>query len=210
MVRVLIVDDHPIVHDGVAAVLRSEADIRVVGSAEDAMTAVKQIHADRPDVVLLDLHLPGEEGVSGVTRIVNAHPDVRVIVFTAYDADEYVFGAIRAGARGYVLKGSPAQELVRAIRQVHAGQSYVSPAIGAKLARQVSGPQRSGGLLTPRELAVLRLVAVGQSNRQIAASLGITERTVKFHVTAIFNKLGADNRAQAVAVAGRRGLLPLD
>lgn len=210
MIRVLIVDDHPIVHDGVSAVLRGEADIRVIGSAESAVAAVQQMNANRPDVVLLDLRLPGEEGVSGVSRIVDAHPDVRVIVFTAYDVDEYVFGAIRAGAKGYVLKGSPAQELVRAIRQVHAGQSFVSPAIGAKLASQVTGPLRSGGLLTPRELAVLRLVAVGQSNRQIASSFGISERTVKFHVTAIFNKLGADNRAQAVALAGRRGLLPID
>ena len=131
-------------------------------------------------------------------------------MFTAHDADEYVFAAIKAGAKGYVLKGSPGQELVRAIRQVHAGDSYLSPSIGATLARQVAHPQRGGGLLTPRELAVLRLVAAGQSNNQIAGSLGITERTVKFHVTAVFNKLGADNRAQAVALAGRRGLLPID
>ena len=210
MIRVLIVDDHPIVHDGVSAVLRGETDIRVIGSAENATAAVQQMRVNRPDVVLLDLRLPGEEGVSGVSRIVDADPDVRVIVFTAYDVDEYVFGAIRAGARGYVLKGSPAHELVRAIRQVHAGDSYVSPAIGAKLARQATDRPSRGGLLTPRELTVLRLVAVGQSNRQIAASLGISERTVKFHVTAIFNKLGADNRAQAVALAGRRGLLPID
>jgi DNA-binding NarL/FixJ family response regulator len=130
-------------------------------------------------------------------------------MFTAYDADEYVFAAIKAGAKGYVLKGSPAQELVRAIRQVHGGDSYLSPAIGASLARQVAHPTRGGGLLTARELAVLRLVAAGLSNHQIAESLRITERTVKFHVTSIFNKLGADNRAQAVALAGRRGLLPL-
>src|SRR5262245_33895770 len=131
-------------------------------------------------------------------------------MFTAYDADEYVFAAIKAGAKGYVLKGSPGQEIVRAIRQVHAGDSYLSPAIGATLARQVANPRKSGGLLSPRELAVLRLVAAGQSNHQIAESLAITERTVKFHVTAIFNKLGAENRAQAVALAGRRGLLPTD
>jgi DNA-binding NarL/FixJ family response regulator len=210
MIRVLIVDDHPIVHDGVVSVLRGEADIRVIGAAENIAAAVDQIRTGTPDVVLLDLRLPGEDGISGVSRIVQAHPGVRVIVFTAYDVDEYVFGAIRAGAQGYVLKGSPAHELVRAIRQVHAGDSYVSPAIGAKLARQATGTLRGGGLLTPRELAVLRLVAVGQSNRQIASSLGISERTVKFHVTAIFNKLGADNRAQAVALAGRRGLLPID
>jgi DNA-binding NarL/FixJ family response regulator len=210
MIRVLIIDDHPIVHDGVSAVLRAESDIRVIGSAETMTRAVEQIGADKPDVVLLDLRLPGEEGLTGVRRVVSTFPAVRVIVFTAYDVDEYVFGAIQAGAKGYVLKGSPAPELVRAIRHVHAGGTYLSPTIGAKLASHAVRPRRDTGLLTPRELAVLRLVAAGQSNRQAAESLGITERTVKFHMTAIFNKLGADNRAQAVALAGRRGLLPLD
>jgi len=231
MIRVLIIDDHPIVHDGVSAVLRSEADIRVIGSAETMTQALQQIGAsgaagasgsgvtrgpggtgvvEKPDVVLLDLRLPGEEGLTGVKRLVASFPDVRVIVFTAYDVDEYVFGAIQAGAKGYVLKGSPAHDLVRAIRHVHGGGTYLSPTIGAKLASHAVRPRRDTGLLTPRELAVLRLVAAGQSNRQVAESLGITERTVKFHMTAIFNKLGADNRAQAVALAGRRGLLPLD
>jgi DNA-binding NarL/FixJ family response regulator len=214
MIRVLLIDDHPIVHDGVSAVLRAEADIRVIGSADSVERALALITADgasNVDVVLLDLRLPGEEGVTGVRRLLAAFPDLRVIVFTAYDVDEYVFGAIQAGAKGYLLKGSPAPELVRAIRHVHGGGTYLSPTIGAKLANHaVRGPRRETSLLTPRELAVLRLVAAGQSNRQIADSLGITERTVKFHVTAIFNKLGADNRAQAVALAGRRGLLPID
>ena len=215
MIRVLLIDDHPIVHDGVSAVLRAEADVRVIGSLDTVDRAIAQIasagDAARPDVVLLDLRLPGEEGVSGVRRLLAASPDLRVIVFTAYDVDEYVFGAIQAGAKGYLLKGSPAPELVRAIRHVHGGGTYLSPTIGAKLANHaVRGPRRETSLLTPRELAVLRLVAAGQSNRQIADSLGITERTVKFHVTAIFNKLGADNRAQAVALAGRRGLLPIE
>jgi two-component system, NarL family, response regulator len=206
-IDVLITDDHPIVHDGVAAILRAEADIRVVGSAGTVEEALRLMRSRAPDVLLLDLQMPGEDGLEGVARILEAHPSVRIVMFTAFDADEYVFAAIKAGAKGYVVKGSPAQELVRAIRQVHAGQSYLSPAIGAALARQVAHPRRSGGLLSNRELAVLRLVAAGQSNQQIGESLGITERTVKFHVTAIFNKLGADNRAQAVAVAGRRGLL---
>jgi DNA-binding NarL/FixJ family response regulator len=210
MIRVFVVDDHPIVLDGIAAVLRAEPDIRMIGSAEDTAHAVQQIALNRPDLVMLDLRLPGEEGVSGVKRIKSAQPAVKIIVFTAYDVDEYVFAAIQAGAGGYVLKGSPAEELVRAIRQVYRGDSYLSPTIGAKLARRVGRAHRDSGLLTARELAVLRLVAAGQSNRQIAEALGITERTVKFHVTAIFNKLGADNRAQAVALAGRRGLLPIE
>jgi DNA-binding NarL/FixJ family response regulator len=208
-VRVLIVDDHPIVHDGVSAILRHEADIQVIGSAATADEAVKRIATLRPDVVLLDLRLHGVDSLEGFARVQAAHPAARIVIFTAYDADEYVFAAMKAGAKGYVLKGSPGQELVRAIRQVNAGDSYLSPSIGATLARQVANPKRRG-LLTARELAVLRLVAAGQSNAQIAESLGISERTVKFHVTAILNKLGADNRAQAVALAGRRGLLPVE
>ncbi|HEY7498829.1 MAG TPA: response regulator transcription factor [Vicinamibacterales bacterium] len=207
MIRLFIIDDHPIVHDGVAAILRSEPDIEIAGAASTIGGGITRIGSTTPDVVLLDVRLPDEDGLDGITTILAAHPRVRVIMFTAYDADEYVFAAIKAGAKGYVVKGSPGQELVRAIRQVHAGDSYLSPAIGAKLARQVASPRRGGGLLSPRELAVLRLVAAGQSNQQIAESLGITERTIKFHVTAIFNKLGADNRAQAVAVAAKRGLL---
>jgi DNA-binding NarL/FixJ family response regulator len=210
MISLLIVDDHPIVHDGVTALLRAEGDIRVAGSAATTAEALSKIGEPLPDVILLDLQLPGDDGLAGLGQLLAKYPSLRIIMFTAHDADEYVFAAIKAGAKGYVLKGSPGQELVRAIRQVHAGDSYLSPSIGATLARQVAHPQRGGGLLTPRELAVLRLVAAGQSNNQIAASLGITERTVKFHVTAVFNKLGADNRAQAVALAGRRGLLPID
>jgi len=209
MIRVLVVDDHPIVHDGVFAVLQPQADIRVVGSAETVDDALGRVRTDLPDVVLMDLRMPGEEGLSGLKRLIASAPAARVIVFTASDAEEFVFGAIQAGAKGYVLKGSPATELLRAIRLVHAGQSYLSPTIGAKFVRH-GGRARSVGLLTPRQLAILRLVAAGQSNQQIADSLGITERTVKFHVTAIFNKLGADNRAQAVALATRRGLLSID
>src|SRR5262249_38409131 len=168
--------------------------IRVIGSVESVDRAITQIRGEMPDVVLLDLRLPGEEGVTGVRRLIASFPDLRVIVFTAYDVDEYVFGAMQAGAKGYLLKGSPAPGLVRAIRHVYAGGTYLSPTIGAKLASHAVRPRRETSLLTPRELAVLRLVAAGQSNRQIADSLGITERTVKFHVTSIFNKLGADKR----------------
>jgi DNA-binding NarL/FixJ family response regulator len=226
MINVLLIDDHPIVHDGVTAVLRAEADIRVLAAFDTLDRAIASIRGPgvntsttsnsnsagaKPDVVLADLRLPGEEGIDSVRRLLAAFPELRIIVFTAYDVDEYVFAAMQAGARGYLLKGSPAAELVRAIRHVHGGGTYLSPTIGAKLATHaIRSPRRDPSLLTPRELAVLRLVAAGQSNRQIAESLGISERTVKVHVTAIFNKLGADNRAQAVALAGRRGLLPIE
>lgn len=210
MIRVLIVDDHPIVHDGIAAVLHHEADIRVIGSAETTARAVEQVRSLKPDVVLMDLRMPGEEGLSGLETLVTACPGHRIIVFTASDADEYVFGAMQAGARGYVLKGASGPELVRAIRHVHAGEAYLSPTLGARLVDRTARPAGRTAILTARQLAILRLVAAGQSNQQIAQSLGITERTVKFHLTAIFNRLGADNRAQAVALAGRRGLLSID
>jgi len=230
MIRVLIVDDHPVVHDGVAAVLNRTSDIRLVGAVETVEEAVAWLarakppsRAERasaslaeasggggPDVVLLDIRLRGADGLSAIGTLVAARPALRVIMFSAYDVDEYVFGAIRAGARGYLLKGAAGAELVAAIRKVHAGESYLSPSLSAKLVDQMQARSHGSRLLTPRELMVLRLMAAGQSNREIAGSLAITERTVKFHVTAILNKIGADNRTQAVALAGRRGILPTE
>lgn len=205
MIRVLIVDDHPIVREGVTTVLEHESGIAVVGTAgtiDEGLRLAAKLH---PDVVLLDLRLPDASRFDGVTSF--AHEGRGIVVFTAYDADDDVFRAIRGGARGYLLKGSPAAEIAQAIRQVHAGESYLSPRIAAKLVQGVAQPRGRTGLLSARERGVLRLVAAGLSNRQIAQTLSISERTVKFHVTAIFNKLGADNRAQAVALAAERGLL---
>jgi DNA-binding NarL/FixJ family response regulator len=208
-IRVLIVDDHPVVHDGVAAVLQRSPDIVLVEGAESVDEALARLDRAAPDVVLLDVRLPGADGLSAIGRLLARRPGLGVIVFSAYDLDDYVFGAIRAGARGYLLKGAAGTELAAAIRTVHAGDSYVSPSLSAKLVDQLKGRTRSR-LLTPRELAVLRLLAAGLPNRQIAESLRIAERTVKFHVTAILNKLGADNRTQAVAMAARRGILSID
>jgi two-component system NarL family response regulator len=209
VIRVLIVDDHPVVHDGVAAVLNRTADIRVVESVETLDEALAAMSRAKPDVVLLDVRLRGADGLAGIGRLRRATPALRVIMFSAYDVDEFVFGALRAGARGYLLKGAAGSELVTAIRTVHSGESYLSPSISAKLVDQMQSRSRGSRLLTARELMVLRLMAAGLSNREIARSLGITERTVKFHVTAILNKLGADNRTQAVAMASRRGILPV-
>ena len=205
--RVLVIDDHPVVREGLVTVLEDEADFEVVGSAGSAEEGLTLVERLRPDVVLLDLELPAMTGVEAIPRFVEASPGTRVLVFTAYDTDERVFGAIRSGARGYLLKGATAAEIARAIRAVHAGESYLEPRIAAKLLAEVSAPRRFAGLLTERERAVLRLVAAGLANKQIARSLSITERTVKFHVTSILRKLDADNRAQAVAVAVQRGLL---
>jgi DNA-binding NarL/FixJ family response regulator len=206
MIRVLIVDDHPIVREGVSTVLEREPDIEVVGMGGTIDEGLRLVASSRPDVVLLDLKLPGAEAGDSVATFVGHNPNI--IVFTAYDADDDVFRAIRDGARGYLLKGSAASDIVDAIRQVHTGNSYLSPRVAAKLVSDVAHPRARGGLLSPRERGVLRLVAAGLSNRQIAETLSLSERTIKFHVTAILNKLGADNRAQAVALAAERGLLP--
>jgi len=205
MIRVLIVDDHPIVREGVTAVLERERDIDVVGAADTIGEGLRLATKLRPDVILLDLKLPDADAIDGVKSF--ASKEIGVVVFTAHDTDDDVFRAIRGGARGYLLKGSAAAEIARAIRQVHAGESYLSPRIAAKLVKEVTLPRGRTGLLSARERGVLRLVAAGLSNRQIAEALSISERTVKFHVTAIFNKLGAENRAQAVALAAERGLL---
>ena len=205
MIKVLIVEDHPIVREGVAAVLQRERDIEVAGVAGTIEDGLRTAASAHPDVVLLDLKLPDADRNNGVARFVAAGR--RVIVFTAYETDEDVFGAIKDGARGYLLKGSPAADIATAIRQVHAGESYLSPRIAAKLVKDASAPRGRSSRLSARERGVLRLVAAGLSNRQIAGTLSISERTVKFHVTALFNKLGADNRAQAVALAAERGLL---
>jgi DNA-binding NarL/FixJ family response regulator len=206
MIKVLIVEDHPIVREGVTAVLERERDIDVVGAAGTVHEGLRLAAKLHPDVILLDLKLPDAATFDGAASF--AVEGRSIVVFTAYDGDDDVFRAIRAGARGYLLKGSPAAEIAHAIRQVHAGESYLSPRIAAKLVKGVTRPGGRTGLLSTRERGVLRLVAAGLSNRQIAETLSISERTVKFHVTALFNKLGAENRAQAVALAAERGLLP--
>jgi DNA-binding NarL/FixJ family response regulator len=205
MIKVLIVEDHPIVREGVTTVLERERDIEVVGAAESIANGLQLAGRAHPDVVLLDLKLPDADAADGVASFARVSPGI--VVFTAYETDEDVFRAIRGGARGYLLKGSPAAEIAQAIRQVHAGESYLSARIAAKLVQGVAQPRGRAGLLSARERGVLRLVAAGQSNRQIAKTLAISERTVKFHVTSLFNKLGADNRAQAVAIAAQRGIL---
>ena len=206
MIRVLIVDDHPVVREGLVAAIEDEADLHVagaVGSAEEALSAAA---AAKPDVILLDLELPGLSGIEAIPRLAAALPGAGIIVLTAYDTDERVLGAVRAGARGYVLKGASVEEIARAIRTVHGGGSYLASPIAAKILGQIRSPRRAT-TLSDRERTVLREVAAGRSTKQIARALGITERTVKFHVSSIMNKLGADNRAQAVAEAARRGLL---
>ena len=206
-IRVLVVDDHPVVRQGLVSVLEDEPDFEVVGSAGSADEALALVRRQQPDVLLLDLELPGRDGVAALPELLAARPGLGVLVFTAYDTDERVLGAIRAGARGYLLKGASADEIARGVRAVYAGESHLASRVAARLLAEVQAPQRSSTVLSQREREVLRLVADGLPTKQIARTLSITERTVKFHVSSIFHKLGADNRAQAVALAAQRGLL---
>ena len=206
MIRVLVVDDHPVVREGLMAVLEDTKDVQVVGEAGSAEEALTLVERSRADVVLLDLELPGMNGVDAIPGFSASAAHPRVIVLTAYDTEERVLASLKAGAAGYVLKGAPASEIAQAIRAVAGGGSYLTPRVAARVVAQVNAPKRSS-TLSARERQVLRLVARGRSNKQIARDLAITERTVKFHMTSIFNKLGADNRAQAIAIAAQRGLL---
>jgi DNA-binding NarL/FixJ family response regulator len=207
VIRVLVVDDHPIVRQGLVGVLSDEDDLEVVGEAGSGREAIGLVARLRPDVVLLDLEMADIDGIEAIPQLLAAHPTLGVLVFTAYDTDERVLGAIRAGARGYLLKGASADEIARGIRSIAAGESYLEPRVATRVLAQVTTPRRSPAGLSEREREVLRLVADGLPTKQIAASLSISERTVKFHVNSIFHKLGADNRAQAVALAAQRGLL---
>lgn len=192
MIRLLIVDDHPVVREGLVAALKNFEIVGAFGSAEELLDARAEA-----DVVLLDLELPGMSGVEVIPRV-----EARVLVLTAYANDEQIDAVLRAGAGGYLLKGASVEEIERAIRAVHRGETYLDPRVASRVIALSNAPR-----LSPREREVLRLVAAGKANKEIAAELGVTERTVKFHVTAIFNKLGAENRAQAVAIAHERGIV---
>jgi len=207
MIRIVVVDDHPVVRQGLVGVLEDQTDFEVVGAYGSAAEAVKHTPRLAPDVVLLDLEMPELDGVDAIPRFLDQRADLAILVFTAYDTEERVLGAIRAGARGYLLKGASSDEIARGVRAVHAGGSYLEPRVAARVTASVAAPQRGGTTLSEREREVLRLVADGLPSKQIARELSITERTVKFHVNSIFLKLGADNRAQAVALAAQRGLL---
>lgn len=206
MIRVVIVDDHPIVRTGIAGLLKLEDDIDVVGSASDGTEALKLLAADDAiDIVLTDLRMPGMDGVATITAIQQAHPDVKVVVLTTYDSDGDIMRAIEAGAAGYMLKDSPQAELVAAVRAAASGQTALSPTVAAKLMQNVQAP--SGTKPTSRELEVLALVAEGMKNAEIAERLIIGEATVKTHLMRLFTKLGVDDRTHAVTIAMQRGLL---
>lgn len=209
-IHILIVDDHPVVRDGLAAILGTQPDFVVVGEAGDGRTAVQKAQELTPDVILLDLEMPGMDGVETLRQLKAHHVRARVIVFTAFDSDERIVTAVQAGAQGYLLKGAPRQELFHAVRVVHSGGSLLQPIVASKLLQRVNQePEPPLEPLTARELEVLQALAAGLQNKEIAAKLVISERTVKFHVSAILGKLGAGNRTEAVALAAQRGLVEM-
>ncbi|MFE3204222.1 response regulator [Embleya sp. NPDC055664] len=206
MIRLLIADDHPVVREGLAGMLAAEPDFEVVASVEDGAQAVDEAAELRPDVVLMDLRMPGTDGVAATRRIVRELPGVHVLILTTYDTDADIVRAVEAGATGYLLKDTPRVELAAAIRAAARGETVLAPPVAAKLVTRMKAPVRDA--LSPRETQVLGLVARGMTNAEIGRELYISEATVKTHLLRTFNKLGVDDRTAAVTVAMADGLLP--
>lgn len=206
-IRILIADDHPVVRDGLAAMLATQPDFHVIGEAADGAETVEKAVQLQPDVVLLDLEMPGMDGVEALHALRAQTPQVRAIVFTAFDTDERILRAIKAGAQGYLLKGVPREDLFQAVRVVSQGGSLIQPVVASRLLRQIGDRDEPVETLTRREKEVLFLMAEGKANKEIAEQLVISERTVKFHVSAILRKLDAANRTEAARAAARMGLL---
>jgi DNA-binding NarL/FixJ family response regulator len=208
-IHILVADDHPVVLDGLVAILSTQPDFEVIGTASNGLEVVAQTEALQPDVLLIDLEMPQMDGVQALETLRARNIAVRVIVFTAFDTDERILGAVQAGAEGYLLKGAPREELFEAIRVVNAGGSLLQPIVMTKLMRHISQREdaKSVETLSPREHEVLQLMARGLQNKEIAAELVISERTVKFHVSSILGKLGAGNRTEAVTMALQQGII---
>jgi DNA-binding NarL/FixJ family response regulator len=206
MIRLLIVDDHPVVRAGLVGMLSDEPGFEVVGEASDGAQAVRVAAATRPDVVLMDLRMPAVDGVQATAQI-TAASDAKVLILTTYESDDQILAAIEAGASGYLLKASPQAEIVAGIRSVADGQTALSPSVAARLVKRMRAPAPEA-VLTAREIDVLQLVARGNSNKQVAAVLGIGESTVKTHLLNVFEKLGVADRTRAVTLAMERGILP--
>jgi DNA-binding NarL/FixJ family response regulator len=205
VITLLVVDDHPVVRDGLTSMFARDPDFEVLGEAADGAEAVRLAVALRPDVVLMDLQMPGVDGLSAIRELTEGACESRVLVLTTYDTDDHVLPAIEAGATGYLLKDAGRDELVRAVRAAARGEAVLAPSAAAVLMNRVRKP--APGLLSQRELEVLRLVAAGATNREAAAKLFLTEATVKSHTLNIYAKLGVNDRAAAVAEAFNRGLL---
>ena len=203
-IRILAVDDHPLMREGTAAMIRSQADMELVAEAANGSEAVERFREHRPDVTLMDIRLPDRSGIDTMIAIRSEFPEARILMLTTFEGDVEIQRALQAGARGYMLKSMPPSELLAGIREVHAGRKRIPPEVAAHLAEHMGEET-----LTARELEVLQQVALGNRNRDIAGRLFITEETVKVHVKHIMEKLGAKDRTEAVAIALRRGIIQL-
>jgi DNA-binding NarL/FixJ family response regulator len=204
MIKVLSVDDHALLREGIAALVNAESDMKLVAEASNGLDAIEKFRLHRPDVTLMDLQMPALNGIEAIIGIRSEFPNARIIVLTTYAGDVQVVRALKAGARGYLLKGNVRRELLDTIRAVHAGQKRIPPEVAAELAEHAAQDA-----LTPREMDVLRLIATGNANKAIAGELSIAEDTVKSHVTNILAKLGANDRTHAVTIGLKRGIIEL-
>lgn len=204
LIRVFTVDDHALLREGIAALVNAEPDMKLVAEASNGEEALEKFRLHRPDITLMDLQMPGMDGIEAITRILAEFSGARIIVLTTYTGDVQVLRALKAGARGYILKGHVHRELLGAIRAVHAGQKQIPPEIAAELAEHATDDD-----LSPREVEVLRLIAAGNANKLIADHLSIGEATVKRHITNILSKLGANDRTHAVTIGLKRGIIDL-
>jgi DNA-binding NarL/FixJ family response regulator len=204
LIRILVVDDHPVVRQGIAALVNAESDMKLVAEASNGQEAIEKFRFHRPDITLMDLQMPGLNGIEAITRIRGEFQDARIMVLTTYTGDVQVLRALKAGARGYILKRQLHRELLDAIRAVHSGQKRIPSEIAADLVAHAKDE------LTPREIDVLRLIAAGNANKQIADRLSIGEASVKSHVANILSKLGANDRTHAVTIGLRRGIIEMD
>jgi DNA-binding NarL/FixJ family response regulator len=205
LIRILTVDDHPLVRKGIAALVNAEPDMKLVAEASNGKEAIDAFRSHQPDVTLMDLQMPEVDGIESITTIRMEFPSARIIVLTTYTGDTLVLRALKAGARAYLLKGEVHKELLDTIRAVHAGQKRIPPEIAAELAGHAGDDE-----LTEREIEVLQLIGSGNSNKRIADRLAIGEATVKSHITNILSKLGANDRAHAVTIGLKRGMIALD
>jgi DNA-binding NarL/FixJ family response regulator len=204
MIKVLSVDDHALLREGIAALVNAESDMKLAAEAFNGQDAIEKFRMHRPDITLMDLQMPALNGIEAIIGIRSEFPNARIIVLTTYAGDVQVLRALKAGARGYILKGNVRRELLDTIRAVHAGQKRIPPEVAAELAEHATEDE-----LTSREIAVLRLIAAGNANKAIAGQLSIAEDTVKSHVTNILAKLGANDRTHAVTIALKRGIIEL-